>query len=160
MTTETTTLPARGAGHLQGPTTRRSAAVLSLRARRIVTGDNGVTWTVLQVAGSTPPKNDDLVDPSVGIGSQGRLYFGYEGSDGHPWIAVSDDKGVNWRNNQDVGATLGIKNSTFPEVVAGDNDRAAYAFLGSMTDGYYGDPIGFGGLWHLYVATTYDGGIT
>jgi hypothetical protein len=125
-----------------------------------VSTDAGATWTVRFVTGSTPPKNDYLVDPAVGIGSGGRVYFGYEGSDGHPWIAVSDDQGLVWRHNQDVGAALGIKNSTFPEVVAGDNDRAAFAFLGTMTDGDYGNPSAFNALWHLYVAVTYDGGVT
>lgn len=126
----------------------------------ILTENNGLTWTVRHVTGSTPPKANALVDPSVSIGAQGRVYFGYMASNGHPMIAVSDDKGVTWNHNQDVGAPLGIKNSTFPEVIAGDNDRAAFAFLGTMTDGDYGDNIAFNGIWHLYVATTYDGGAT
>lgn len=126
----------------------------------IVTTNNGLTWNVRIVTGSTPPKAAALVDPSLGIGSQGRLYFGYMGSDGHARIAVSNDQGVTWGNNQDVGAALGIKNTTFPVVVAGDNDRAAFGFLGTMTDGDYGDNVGFNGVWHLYVAVTYDGGVT
>lgn len=125
-----------------------------------VSENAGATWTVRFVSGSTPPKNDYLVDPAVGIGAGGRVYFGYQASDGHPWVAVSDDKGVTWQHNQDVGVPLGIKNSTFPEVVAGDNDRAAFAFLGSMTDGDYGNQASFNALWHLYVALTYDGGVT
>ena len=126
----------------------------------IVSTDNGVTWTVRKVTGSTGPKLGFLVDPSVGIGAGGRVYFGYQRDDGHPSIAVSDDKGVTWHDNQDVGAALGIKNSTFPEVVAGDNDRAAYGFLGTLTDGDYGDPSNFNAIWHLFVATTFDGGVT
>jgi enoyl-CoA hydratase/carnithine racemase len=35
-------------------------------------------------------------------------------------IAVSDDKGLTWHDNKEVGTEFGIKNSTFPEVVAGD----------------------------------------
>jgi hypothetical protein len=42
-------------------------------------------------------------------------------------------------------------------VVAGDANRAAYAFLGSTTAGDY-QAASFTGEWHLYVAYTYDGG--
>ncbi len=126
----------------------------------VVSSDNGATWTVRHVTGSTGSKNGWLIDPSVGIGAGGRLYFGYQRDDGHPWIAVSDDKGVTWHDNKEVGTEFGIKNSTFSEVVAGDNDRAAYAFLGTLSDGDYGDPANFNGIWHLFVATTFDGGVT
>lgn len=126
----------------------------------IVSLDNGATWTVHKVTGSTGPKAGFLVDPSVGIGSGGKVYFGYQRADGHPWIAVSDDRGVNWHDNKEVGAEFGIKNSTFPVVVAGDNLRAAYAFLGTLSEGDYGDPPSFGGVWHLFIATTFDGGVT
>jgi hypothetical protein len=126
----------------------------------IVSSDNGATWTVRKVTGSTASKNGWLLDPSVGIGAGGKVYFGYQRNDGHPWIAVSDDKGVSWHDNQEVGTEFGIKNSTFPEVVAGDNLRAAYAFLGTLSEGDYGDPPSFAGLWHLFIATTFDGGVT
>jgi hypothetical protein len=126
----------------------------------IVSSDNGATWAVRKVTGSTASKNGWLLDPSVGIGAGGKLYFGYQRDDGHPWIAVSDDKGVSWHDNKEVGTEFGIKNSTFPEVVAGDNLRAAYAFLGTLSEGDYGDPASFAGLWHLFVATTFDGGVT
>ncbi len=50
-------------------------------------------------------------------------------------------------------------------MIAGDGDRAAFAFLGTPTDGYSNDADfgknaageGYtGGAWHIYVATTYD----
>jgi hypothetical protein len=97
----------------------------------IVSKDNGLTFTVQHVTGSTPGGTD----PSVGIGDKGKLYFGYIGGDGHPGIAVSDDQGQSWHDNQDVGATLGIRNAVFPEVVAGDNDRASFFFLGTTAAG-------------------------
>ena len=96
----------------------------------------------------------------MGIGAAGKVYFGYQRDDGHPWIAVSDDKGVSWHDNQEVGTEFGIENSTFPVVVAGDNLRAAYAFLGTLSEGDYGDPANFSAVWHLFVATTFDGGVT
>jgi hypothetical protein len=123
----------------------------------IVSKDNGLSFTVRHVTGSTPGRTD----PSVGIGTKGRLYFGYIGRDGHPRIAVSDDQGQSWYNNQDVGAVFGLKNAVFPEVVAGDNDRAAFFFLGTTAagDGTGADSgTPFDGVWHGYIATTYDGG--
>jgi hypothetical protein len=58
-----------------------------------------------------------------------------------------------------VGSALGIKNIQFPRVVAGDGDRAAFAFLGTTTGGD-DQAAGFPGVWHLYISTTYDGGAT
>jgi hypothetical protein len=57
----------------------------------------------------------------------------------------------------------------FPEIIAGDGDRAAFAFLGTRTAGNpqaagFGDAnndgVYDGGEWHLYIATTYDRGKT
>ena len=123
----------------------------------IVSMDNGLTFAVQPVTGSTPGTSD----PSVGIGAKGRAYFGYIGGDGHPHISVSDDQGRSWRHDLDVGVPFAIHNAAFPEVVAGDNDRASYFFLGTPSAGNAtgadtGTP--FDGVWHGYIATTYDGG--
>ena len=48
----------------------------------------------------------------------------------------------------------------FPEVVVGDPDRAAFAFFGTSTAGTNSDQPEFPGDWYLYVATTFDGGVT
>ena len=45
-------------------------------------------------------------------------------------------------------------------MVAGDDDRASIAYLGTPTGGNYQDNANFHGVWHLYVDTTYDGGKT
>src|SRR5205807_5189376 len=103
-------------------------------------------------------------DPSIGIATDGTLYFGYQANDGHPHIAVSTDKGVTWIKDTDVGANVvnggPVLNITFPAVVAGDPNRAAFAFFGSETGGSDYDQPGFTGVWFLYVATTFDGGVT
>jgi hypothetical protein len=44
-------------------------------------------------------------------------------------------------------------------MVAGDDGRAALAFLGTTTAGD-DQSSSFAGVWHLYVATTLDGGST
>ena len=119
-----------------------------------VSEDSGLSWTVRNVTGSTPGSSD----PSVGIGRNGTLYFGYQAADGHARVATSRDHGKTWVHGQDVGAQLGIRNVVFPAMVAGDDDRAAFAFIGTTTGGNYEDSANFHGVWHLYVATTIDGG--
>jgi hypothetical protein len=123
----------------------------------VVTTDNGLTWTVKTVPGSSAGE----WDPSVGIASDGTVYFGWGNGDGHPWVAVSHDGGESWTNMQDVGTTFGIQNVAFPAVVAGDPGRAAFAFLGTTATGdVFGTDPTFPAVWHLYVAHTYDGGVT
>ncbi|MFJ8196924.1 hypothetical protein [Streptomyces sp. NPDC096152] len=119
-----------------------------------VSEDNGLTWTVRDNPSSTPGDSD----PSVGVGAGGTVYMGYQNSDGTARVAVSHDKGKTWLYDQNVGAALGLKNIVFPAVTAGDDNRAAFAFLGTTTGGNYQDSATFDGIWHLYVATTYDGG--
>jgi BNR repeat-like domain len=121
----------------------------------VLSEDNGLQWTVRRVPTSLPNESD----PSVGIGANGTLYFGYANADGHARVAVSRDHGQTWTADQDVGAAFGVQNTVFPAVVAGDDDRAAFAFLGTTTGGDY-QAAAFSGIWHLYVAHTFDGGKT
>lgn len=127
----------------------------------VVSKDNGITWAVKTVPNSGT--TGFLVDPSLGIGADGTVYFGWQHADGHARVAVSHDQGDSWTNNLDVGAQLGVNNMVFPAMVAGDKDRAAFAFLGSTTAGNYTDPTlpgsGFHGMWHLYISQTLDGGV-
>ena len=123
----------------------------------VVSEDNGMTWEVRRVPGS----KEGETDPSVGIGADGTVYFGYADGDGHPRVAVSRDKGRTWTNYQDLGASLGVVNSVFPAAVAGDANRAAVFFLGTTEPGaaaYETDPAAFTGVWYGFIAMTYDGG--
>ncbi len=133
-----------------------------------VSTTDSLTWTVRTVPGSTAGD----WDPSVGVGlnttglptgqKSNTVYFGYDDMNHHAKIAVSHDQGQTWSPSIDVGAPFGIQNIAFPAVVAGDDNRAAFAFLGSATPGA-GDsntPSAFSGFWHLYVARTFNGGAT
>src|SRR4029077_15904610 len=79
--------------------------------------------------------------------------------DGTVHVAVSSDRGNTWSSDKNIGSSLGIVNSIFPAMVAGDDNRAAIAFLGSTTAGDFQDES-FAGVWHLYIANTFDSGKT
>lgn len=121
-----------------------------------VSEDGGLTWDVRSITGSTPGE----ADPSVGIGSDGTVYAGYTDKNNLPGVATSTDKGKTWTNSQTVGSEFGIKNAVFPTLIAGDGDRASFAYLGTPTGGDSQATGVFQGIWHLYVSTTYDGGRT
>jgi hypothetical protein len=57
-----------------------------------------------------------------------------------------------------VGAVYGVNNVAFPAVVGGDAGRAAVAFYGATGGAGNSSDDGFTGIWHLYVAHTFDGG--
>jgi YD repeat-containing protein len=129
-----------------------------------VSEDNGLTWTVRPVPGA---HNPDESDPSVASDRASTTYFGWEdgtnpsettyGRTSSARISVTKDHGKTWTKPYDVSSALGLRNVQFPEVIAGDPGRAAFAFLG--TKGVGDDQHnGFVGEWHLYVATTIDGG--
>jgi PKD repeat protein len=134
--------------------------------------DNGLTWIQNNFPGSTGNQ-----DPSVGIGqnSVGKpagnlngtntIYLGWVSGDGHAHVAHSGDRGATFTGDTDVGAPFGVTHAVFPVVVAGDDNRAAFAFLGTgdgiATTGVcdpYGATLNCKNIWHLYIATTYDGG--
>jgi hypothetical protein len=119
-----------------------------------VSSDDGQSWTVRKVPSSTVGESD----PSVGIGGNGTVYFGYVGADGRPGVAVSHDRGKTWKHGQPVAGDLDVKNAVFPAMVAGADDRAAFAYLGTTSGGDYQNADTFKGVWHLYISTTYDGG--
>jgi hypothetical protein len=121
----------------------------------VVSEDNGITWTVRTVPNSLAANSD----PSVAVGKNNRVYLSFADNDNHPIVAVSDNHGQSWYNAKDVGASAGINNVAFPVAVAGDNDRAAVAFLGTNAPGSL-QARTFPGAWYMYVATTYDGGAT
>ena len=122
-----------------------------------VSADNGQTWTYSVVPDSL--KQSAGSDPSVGIGARDTVYYGYADGSGHPKVAVSHDHGKTWSRSSDVGASQHIANTEFPEMVVGDDNRAAFAYLGTTDDGSDQSPK-FGGTWYLFVSYTYDGGKT
>jgi hypothetical protein len=127
-----------------------------------VSTDAGNSWTIHKVPGSVNSQSD----PSVSAGSDGTLYLGWADGTGRPMAAVSRDRGATWKVSN-IGTAIGIHNTEFAEMIAGDGDRAAFAFLGTKTPGStQADTFGksadgkafTGATWDLYIATTYDRG--
>src|SRR5216117_4125855 len=134
----------------------------------VVSEDNGLTWNIrpVQNASTQTRANANLQDPAVGIDSNGKVYFEMSSSTvpgsatggSNAVVATSTDRGQTWQNIYDVGAVYGLKNIAFPAAVAADVGRAAVAFYGSTTS-EIGSANSFSGVWHLYVASTFDGGL-
>ena len=121
--------------------------------------NNGASWSLSKIPDSTTGTSD----PSVWIGAGGTIYFGYCDGGGSPKLAVgklttSPTPAITWSASTDVGTPFGIKNCEFAEVVAGDDDRAAFGFLGTPTAGAY-QGSDFNGVWHFYIAHTFDKGV-
>ena len=97
--------------------------------------------------------------PAVGVGAKGTVYFGYQAADGTPRVAVSHDKGKTWTDDQDVGAQLRRRRtpssrSSWPVTTTARPSPSSARRRAATTR----TPTNFNGVWHLYVATTYDGG--
>lgn len=118
--------------------------------------DNGTTWEVRTVPGSVGTGGSD---PSVAIAEDGTVYLGFVDGDEIPAVAVSPDRGKSWPRVYDVGSMVGVKNAVFPALVAGAAGRAAMAFYGTTTGGEV-NQFDSEGVWHLYVAHTYDDGMS
>lgn len=116
---------------------------------------NGRNWQSSQVPGSVT--SDNGFDPDVASTPNGWVYIGYRNGTGGAFASLTKNNGTTWSKPYNVSASLGLHSTTFHEMVAGDNDRAALAFLGTSDPGDPFDPS-FTGAWHLYVATTYDAG--
>lgn len=120
-----------------------------------VSTDGGVTWSEFLVPGSGSSGSD----PSIAIDKGNTVYFCYTPGNGSPHVAVSHDRGQTWTNDTDIGAAVGVTQAVFPAAVAGDAGRAACGFLGTNKGGNFESPS-FSGKWYLFIATTYDGGVT
>ena len=124
-----------------------------------ITTDNGSTWNSYTIPGSSEPTTG--FDPSVATTPDNSVYEAWQGANNHPYVALSTTHGSSWSAPTDLSTTMNppIVTSTFQAVTAGDNGRAAVAYLGSTTGG---NPFAqsWPGVWDLYVSYTYDAGAT
>jgi PKD repeat protein len=132
-----------------------------------VSVDAGNTWTWIKV----PSTVQGRWDSSIAIANDGKtLYYAYgETGTDRPMIlkgtldkSIPNAPKINWQLPAiDVGVPANIRNMVFSTLIAGDPDRAAFAFHGTSTPGDSNDFAAMASaVWHLYVATTFDGGKT
>ena len=128
----------------------------------VVSQDAGLTWQVRKVTTAALGSGGHGSDPSLAIAKDGTVYLSYvDARDNHIHQVRSRNRGRSWDRDVDLGALAGITAAQFPAVVAGDPDRAAVAFFGSTYNGEGVDTApNFEGTWQLFVAATYDGGLT
>jgi hypothetical protein len=143
----------------------------------LVTTDAGNSWDLVTIPWATTGtgRHDPAIWPTA---TSGWIYFGQTEKDG-AYIGLSKDNGLTWEdvgtgNGAPVGTKwfnvaqlAGLTHAELAEVIAGDDDRAAFAFLGTSGDvtpaGTY-PPFNCSTssvfIWHMYVAMTYDAGKT
>lgn len=128
------------------------------RQGMFVSRDNGLTWSLIKVPGTV----NGISDPKITFDNSGRLYFAASSgpsSGRKAVVTTSPDGGITWTPAINVGASLGILNAEQPAIIAGDAGRAAAFFYGSTTGGS-DQSTTFAGVWHVYVASTFDSGLT
>jgi hypothetical protein len=129
------------------------------QASVVVSEDNGLTWNIRKVRNASVETVSSESDPAVGIDSAGKVYFATANADSNLVVGTSTDHGSTWANIVDISGALGLKNVRYPAAVGGSAGRAAVAFFG--TDAVGNANAGtFNGVWHLYIAHTFDGGLT
>ncbi|MBA2608698.1 MAG: PKD domain-containing protein [Actinobacteria bacterium] len=126
-----------------------------------ITRNNGSSWSSYTIAQSDEPARG--FDPSVATTPDNTVYEAWmAGSNYHPMVGRSTDHGATWSRVVDLSTTVSppIVASTFQAAVAGDNNRVAVAFLGTTVGSGVPFNNGYAGVWDLYVATSYDGGLS
>lgn len=124
----------------------------------VVSTNNGTSWSVRPIQNGAVPRSGASDDPAVAIDKTGRVYALFALNGSVATVGVSIDQGQNWPIIYDVGANLGLTNVAFPAATAGDDGRAAVAFYGAKGGTGNSSDDTYTGVWHLYVAHTFDGG--
>ncbi|NND59490.1 MAG: cadherin-like domain-containing protein [Gammaproteobacteria bacterium] len=119
-----------------------------------ISEDSGLTWRIAHVPNTTAGE----WDPSIGVATDGTVYMGMD-QGGAPMASVSLDGGDTWAEPIDVSDGV-IRTTSFSTMVAGDGDRAAFGFLGTTTPGSLGTDQNNTAVWDLYIAMTFDRGLS
>jgi hypothetical protein len=124
----------------------------------VASTDNGISWTIRPVLNGSVTSSAAPDDPAVAVDATGTVYCLFALNGTNAAVGISSDQGATWKNIYDVGAGLGLTNVAFPAAIGGDADRAAVAFYASKGGAGDSSSDGYTGVWHLYVAETFDGG--
>lgn len=104
-----------------------------------VSRDGGITFENVVI--SDKPEHDPSEhDVSIGTDTEGNAYALWIGDKGRTvWFSQSFDSGATWTSPMNVTAP-GVTGAKFPSLVAGDEGRVAFLYVG--TENPYGHKIG------------------
>jgi len=85
----------------------------------------GKTWTIRKVPGSVNAQTTRR-SPQVPMHRVPRVGRRHRS----PMVAISQNRGATWKV-VNIGTASNVRNTEFAEVIAGDGNRAAFAFLGT-----------------------------
>ncbi len=95
--------------------------------------DQGVTWSEHTISTKTGDLDHEVASA---VDSANNLYAFWIGGDGLPYLSASADHGDSWGAVRMV-APPGVNETGFPAIIAGDDGRIAFAYIGSHVDGGY-----------------------
>ena len=120
-----------------------------------ISEDNGLTWTRVLINGATGMSPQDNHEVSISSDSAGNVYAFWMDSDMLPRLAVSTDFGYTWGPAHKVGLPQ-VTAAKFPSIVAGDEGRIAFLYLGTTSEGGVATEDQMNQTWEAYVAYSYD----
>jgi hypothetical protein len=112
--------------------------------------DSGLTWTV------RPGPKDfgaESIDPEVSFAPDGSLYAFWRGLDHLVYFARSPDLGLTWAGPWRVSPP-DVRSTVFQAMAAGEDGRAAMAFLGTFDTDAHPSDAPEDTVWHLFLAHT------
>jgi hypothetical protein len=114
-----------------------------------VSRDNGVTWSRVLVDASVGIDGHEAI---VATDSEGNAYYFFLDDDTYPHLSISRDQGASWSVPLNVSAP-GVTAAKFPTIVAGDEGRIAFLYIGSTVEGGFDaeDAVMDEATWHAYV---------
>ena len=127
-----------------------------------ISRDNGITWERSLVTDTAQLPEDAYKAPMLAIDRNENLYYlwidGGENEDGkRVMLSISRDRGNTWSQPIDVGVP-GITAVKFGSIVAGDDGRVAFYYLGSKVPGGFeaSEDHMKNARWDAYVGITLD----
>ncbi len=116
-----------------------------------VTLDSGLTWTTYDTGLRISPYE---IDDEVAVTRDGMVYVLYAGPDNRQYLARSPDRGSTWLGPWAVSPP-DVKSTYFEGLVAGDDGRVAFAYLGTRDGrGEMPERVPDTARWHLFYGYT------
>jgi hypothetical protein len=67
-----------------------------------ISRDEGATWSRVRIPGKLLPSGGDPHESGVAVDGRGNVYYTWVGTDHHPYLAISRDRGRTWGKPKDI----------------------------------------------------------